>query len=422
MRKIKLIACLTACCLAAPFIAAVSADSEIDSLATVSQHLLGKKPLELTDYLSADRNADNTVNIVDAALLKRSCLNGTAAPETAEIHLKDNASAVSGANVTVDPTGNIVTISASGEYYIDGALSNGQIIVNVPDEAADPGTVKLFLDGVSLACASEAPIYIINAENTSINLVDGTVSTVHDGASYTETEAAIFAKDDLTIKGGGTLNIIAGSQYAIHCNNDLKINCDAGGAINIETEAADALRGRTSLTVKSGTLTIDSKGDGIKSTKGKVTIEGGDIRIKAGNDAVQAETTLTITGGSLIAGGDRGLTGIDSVSITGGTVFAAATDNQCETLTANANAMLLNFAAEHSKDTLVILKSADGKQVFSAAAEKKFSFALIYSPELSDASYTAYMGIVQLCHGGSAANTEFSPGSTNIYTAVAPII
>ena len=52
------------------------------------------------------------------------------------------------------------------------------------------------------------------------------------------------------------------------------------------------------------------------------------MSIKAGNDAVQAATALNISGGTVIASGDRGFT-LDengTLAITGGDVLATATD------------------------------------------------------------------------------------------------
>lgn len=94
-----------------------------------------------------------------------------------------------------------MTIDASGSYYIDGTLTDGQIVVNVPDIVADAETVKLFLNGVNITGVSAAPILVENAENTSLNLVAGTTNYVYDGTTYTENTAAIYTKDDMTIKG-----------------------------------------------------------------------------------------------------------------------------------------------------------------------------------------------------------------------------
>lgn len=275
--------------------------------------------------------------------LPESWLNGSGENENpvsskTYIHLSGASATVEGDYAKVD--GGIITISHSGEFYIDGTLEDGQINVNIADEVADAETVKLFLNGANITGKTAPAILVTNAENTSVNIVDGTENTITDGdTAYTGDwlgSALIEAKDDITFKGGtlgtGVLNITANTQNALVCNNDIKFT---GGTVNIDTlnatDKSNAVNGKKSVTVKdTAILNIDAKGDGLKSSKGKVAIEGGTVSVKAGNDAVQAETTIDISGGVLLGGGDRGLTAITGINITGGTVVVTATDNQAD--------------------------------------------------------------------------------------------
>ncbi len=300
----------------------------------------------------------------------------------------------------VSLSGSVITITHSGTFYIDGTLEDGQICVNIPDEAADAETVKLFLNGANITGKSAPAILVSNAENTSINIVDGTENTISDGdTAYANAdgtpsgEAVIEAKDDLTIKGGdkgtGILNITANTQDAVYSKNDLKIN---GGIINVKTlnktDKTNGINGKTSLTVKSGTLNVDTEGDGIKSSKGAVTVSGGEVIIKAGNDAVQADTTIDISGGTVVAGGDRGFTAVTGVNITGGRVIATATDNQATNVTAEGQAvMLLNCIDDASntkdgcwkKNNTLYVSSMDGYTDFT----KKYKYVLMSDPTMA---------------------------------------
>lgn len=297
----------------------------------------------------------------------------------------------------ISAEGSKVTITKSGAYLFSGALSDGQIIVNIPDEVADPGTVKLYFDGVNITGVSEAPVYIINAENTSINLMNGTENVLSDGGLYTDTTAVIYAKDDLTIKGGtdenaGKLTVNSVYQHGIHCNNDFKLN---GGNLKVRTNdgdgtttgIGDGIRGKTSVTIKDGKLDVNAGGDGVKSTKGTVTISGGDTEIKAGNDAVQGETGLDISGGRLKANGDRGLR-LDNgtINITGGEILATATDYQVNnpdnntTISATQITAMVSLREEQVKDQeIVVTDRNDGSQICSFNPDKKFSYLLISS-------------------------------------------
>lgn len=339
------------------------------------------------------------------------------------IHLKNNSISVEGEYATAN--GSIVTITHSGSYFIDGTLSDGQICVNIPDDKADPGTVKLILNGVDITGKSAPAILIQNADKTSITLSDGKVNKLTDGSapySGDNLDAAVIeAKDDLTIKGGdqgtGSLEINANFQTAVSCNNDIKIT---GGILTINTLDAennnDAIKGKKSVTVKGGTVTIDSEGDGIKSSKGNVDIEGGDVSIKCGKDAIQAETAINISGGKIRAFGDKGLTCATAVNISGGDLLATATDNQTETFTEITQpTLVLDFVKEWTKNNPLSLTSGDST-VFDVNTTKKFRYAIISTPDLSaSASYKLFAGGIQCT---SSTGDAFKPGTPAKYTEV----
>ncbi len=352
----------------------------------------------------------------------------TTEPMTATITLNGDSASADGENVSI--SGTTITISASGSYQFSGELTDGQICVNVPDETADPGTVKLYLSGASITGKSAAALYIVNAENTSVNLAAGTENYLSDDpeatavydATLSETTAVIYAKDDITFKGEGSLRVDAAQNYGLHCNNDVKIN---GGNIKFKTTGTvngDAIRGKNSVEIKDGVIDINAEGDGIKSTKGTVTILGGTIEVKSGKDAIQGETALDISGGSVKANGDRGLrltTG--SINITGGSVLATATDYQANdatsgsAITATQPVVMFDLTAEQLKDQAITLKKTDGTEVFSMTPDKKFSYILISDPALAlSTAYQLTIGSSTVTAGGSSSFvlseevTEFS--------------
>lgn len=340
------------------------------------------------------------------------------------IRLNGSSADIEGEYATAN--GNIITITHSGEFYIEGTLNDGQINVNIPDETVDAETVKLFLNGANISGKSAPAIYVVNAENTSINLVDGTENTISDGdTAYSGDwlEAAVIeAKDDITIKGGelgtGKLTLTANTQDGIFCNNDLKIT---GGIIDISTLNAeaesDAVKGKSSLTIKGGEINVDAEGDALKSSKGDVLIEGGKISVKAGNDAVQAETTLTITDGTVIACGDRGLRAVTGVSVTGGNVLATATDYQCENLTASQAAYLFDFVKEWEKNNPIALTDSSENIVFDVNTLKKFSYALVSSPEISSGTdYKLFAGGIGMLT--DTGNSTFTADTPAIYKGI----
>ncbi len=212
-----------------------------------------------------------------------------------------------------------------------------------------PESATLVLGGVNIACASSAPIFVGTGTGvTTIVLKAGTQNFVSDGAVYTnldedgEPDATIFSKSDLVITGTGSLSIDANYNNGLKSKDVLTIE---SGTIIVDA-VDDAIVGRDQAVVRNGNITVQAGGDGLKSTndedtdKGNVTIEGGTIHITCGADAVQAETTVVITGGELTlvtAGGSsvvipstataKGVKGTTSVTIRGGDFTINAADD-----------------------------------------------------------------------------------------------
>lgn len=346
-----------------------------------------------------------------------------------KIHLKGTSIEVEGEYAEVN--GTTVTISHSGTFVIDGTLDDGQIHVNIPDEAADPETVKIFLSGVSITGKSAPAIYIENAENTSINIVDGTENTISDGDTAYAGDwlgtAVIEAKDDVTFKGGdlstGVLTITANTQDAVVCNNDIKFT---GGTVNIDAlndvDETNAVNGKTSVTVKdTAVLNIEAEGDGLKSSKGDVAIEGGTVTIKAGNDAVQSGTTIDISGGTLTAGGDRGLTSATGLNITGGKVAATATDNQTDTalMTGTTQGTLILNCVDDSANADGCWKKANSFGGFEFT--KKFKYVLLSSPDYTTGKELEFVNSANssVVVYGTGKTAKFAvSGAVNVFDSV----
>ena len=389
-----------------PAAAAVSGDVNGDGAVTAADAVLladwlTGKTGRLANWQNADMDGNGRLNAADLTLLKRLLVNKE--PDPVYIHLLGNSIRTEddpGNHVAV--SGSNATINASGVYYIDGTLTNGQITVQVPDETVDTKTVKLYLNGVSMTNSAAPCIMIENAENTSVNLVEGTENSLSDGteAPAQETEpafAVLHAKDDMTIKGSGSLTIDAGMQYGIHCNNDLKIN---GGTVQVTTGNADAVRGRTSVTVKDGTLLIDAEGDGLKATKGSMEITGGTVQIKSGKDALQADTDMTLSGGDIQACGDRGLRAEGKITLDGCSLLATATDYACENLgTQPQSTLSLTYTKEWQKNNPITLTSSG--TAFDKNTLKKFRYVIVSDPTLSG-SYRLWTGGIETEAGGSS--------------------
>ena len=294
--------------------------------------LLGGTPLTAEQHLNADVVSDGTVNGLDLAKLRQMAANTDPVSDAVYIHLNDAGITVEGDTKGVTAvSGKTVTISASGTYVADGTITDGQILVNVPE--TDTEDVSLFLQDVTMTSTTGAPC-IYGQSAAKVKLTCGGTNTLTDtaAAANASTSGVIYGACDITVtkNSTGSLNITSSMNTGINCKDDIKLN---GGTVNIVTDVddtsdADAIKANNTIEVDGAAVTIDSSADGIKSSKEDVSILSGTVSIKAGNDAVQAATSLAISGGTVVACGDRGFT-LDeggAFAITGGDVIATATD------------------------------------------------------------------------------------------------
>ena len=134
-----------------------------------------------------------------------------------------------------------------------------------------------------------------------------------------------------------------------------------------------------------------------------------------------AETTVDISGGIINACGDRGITAIESINITGGTVLATATDNQVTNITSTQGAMLMTYTAEWKKGNVIDVVN-NGTTVLSATPIKKFTYALVSSPELkADATYSVLTGGINMQHGTPTELSFVMTGAVTEFTGVQAI-
>lgn len=260
--------------------------------------------------------------------------------------------------------GTAVTVSDAGTYVISGSCADGSITVK-------KGTtgVKLILNGLSLTSASvvTGPILCKAGTETEIVAEAGTVNSLTDSAANTEEKAVIKInkQSKLVLSGTGILNING------MCKNGVKGGAETDIVVqeqNLFIKSVDhGLASDNTITVKSGKLTIEAGGDGIKSSPdrvddagnaddtislGDIILEGGEINITAGADGIQGDNSVTISGGSY------------QITTNGGYTTTLAEDaDSCKgiksdsTLTIHDGEFIINSAddALHSNEYISIL-------------------------------------------------------------------
>lgn len=249
-----------------------------------------------------------------------------------------------------------VDITEPGVYRLSGQVADGSIRV----APATEGDVWLLLDGVSVHNEDGAALTSDGCDKLILTLAEGSVNSLTQGSAAPaeeDNDAAIYVRDDLTINGTGALTIESAYLDGINCRDSLRI---VSGDITVSA-VDDGLVGKDEVTIGGGTIIISAQtGDGIKATnaedadRGFVAIADGTLTITTGEGSasvsqtasdgwggweqqseedtpsqkgVKAETTLTISGGTLsIDSVDDALHAVD-VAISGGEMTLATGDD-----------------------------------------------------------------------------------------------
>lgn len=207
------------------------------------------------------------------------------------IYLEDENILVSDREA-VQVKGTTATIVKGGEYKLSGALSNGQIVVDVPEEEQ----VVLKLDNVDIHCEHSAPIWVRSADRVKLSLPEDSINRLSDGVIYNDLDpeakyptACVYAQSDLTVKGKGQLTVEANFRDGIVATDSLYLK---NGVVMIDAHGT-ALRGKDDVTMVGGIYQVHCDDDAV-TTAGFVDIQGGELTIDTGGSAFHAFSAVNV--------------------------------------------------------------------------------------------------------------------------------
>ena len=270
--------------------------------------------------------SDAAIDITDM-FTKRDLAGTYDESEAVKITLSGKTAACNSSNVQIED--GVVTIKAAGVYVLSGTFTDGTIVV----DAGNDDKVQLVLDGVSITAVDYAAIYAKNADKVFVTLAEGAENSLTVSGDYVQTDdnnvdAVIFAKCDLTLNGTGSLTVKDTTGHGIVSKDDLVVT---GGTYTIYSQD-HCLNGKDSVRIADGTFNLSCDEDGIHAGNddqqdGYVYIEGGDINISVGDDALHAEGLLIITGGDIdVSKSCEGVEGY-KILVTGGDIDVISSDD-----------------------------------------------------------------------------------------------
>lgn len=259
---------------------------------------------------------------------------------------------LSGAKSLTVADGKTLDITEEGIYLISGSAKNCTIKVDADDTAK----VQLVLDGVKIENEDFPAIYVVSADKVFVTTTDSenilSVSEEFTADGDTNTDAVIFSKDDLVFNGTGTLSVYSAYDNGISCKDDLKFT---GGTYNI-TAAADAVEANDSIAICGGSFTINTNKNGFHcendedDTLGCIYIADGSFDITSVSDGIQGTTYVQIDGGTFDITSAEGIEAT-YVQINGGDITIDASDDG---INATSKSTACDIAAEFNGGNITI--------------------------------------------------------------------
>lgn len=257
-----------------------------------------------------------------------------------------------------------------------------------------------------------------DTDSTSTKGIKSDGALYVNGGSFTINSAddSFHSNSDVTINDG-TYTISSGDD-GMHADSALLVN---GGTITV-TESYEGLEG-LNITINDGKIDITASDDGMNAAGGNdqsgfggmggdgfkgmqapdaqksdsasedemwMVINGGYVHVLAGGDGLDSNGDLTINGGEVYVDGpsDNGNSAIDygeksSFYINGGTVVAVGSSGMAEDVSSDSKQQVAFVKLDSQADAGdVILKDADGNEIISYTAQKKYDCVIISTADL----------------------------------------
>ncbi len=249
---------------------------------------------------------------------------------------------------------------------------------------------------------------LISGGNFTINSADDSVhsdvSVIINGGTFT------IASGDDAIHAEDTLTITAGKIDISECYEGLEaLHIDVQGG-DIKLKASDDGLNAAGGTDQSGTTggrdgmfggggKPGGMGGGMSSGNGSIVISGGALYVKASGDGIDANGTLTISGGyTVVTGPTQGDTATldydKSATITGGTFIGTGASGMAQTFSDSKQGVVAMSVGNQSAGTNITLKDKSGNTIIEYAPELSFAVVILSSPDIvSGETYTITVGL-----------------------------
>jgi hypothetical protein len=240
--------------------------------------------------------------------------------------------------VTIDQTGGdvVITSTATGVgFTVSGTTADGSVKIYSDKK------FLLTLNNANITNLNGPAINIQSSKRAFVTVADGSTNTLADGvvyaASATEDQKGTFFSEGQLIFGGtGTLNIAGNNKHGLVSDDYVRV---ISGNINITKSISDGIHTNSAFIADGGKIKITSGTDGIETEKGNIIInDGSNITIASGGEGIKASYTgtdvkivpyININGGTIniASTGGEGIASKNILTVNKGNIKVVATDD-----------------------------------------------------------------------------------------------
>lgn len=261
-------------------------------------------------------------------------------------------------------------------------------------------------DSTSIKAFKSTGDLTINGGSFTIDSADDSIHSnasvyVNNGSFNISSGDDGFHADETLIVADGTINI--SESYEGLEALDIEVN---GGKISL-VASDDGLNaaGGTDSSGYGGNRGNDMFGPGghggpggSSSSNGSILISGGELYVNASGDGIDANGSLSITGGfTTVCGPTQGDTATldydTSAEITGGTFIGSGGAGMAQTFSSSGQGLISLSVGNQSAGTNITVTDTTGNTLISYAPELSYAVVILSTPEMvSGKSYTVGIG------------------------------
>ena len=297
---------------------------------------------------TTDHEDEDTGNIY----IEGGMLTVTTEATAAKCVKSEGSISVTNGSITLNANGTVDTSDTADLSYAAGFKADG-------DFTQSGGTIVINVTGASGRGIGVDGTFTSTESSTGTLTITNSGALTSSGSTYFATAKGI--KAGVVAINGGTINVTMSGAAAKGIKSDEDDGSGnmtiTGGTITVTTSGAGAydgpdkdakgagcLKADQNMTISGGTLTLKSTGTGGKCIKadGTLAISGGTIsatttgskytyssNVTASPKAIKSTGALTISGGTITAssGNHEGIESKSTFTVTGGYIYATATDD-----------------------------------------------------------------------------------------------